>query len=181
MRRVVLTPRPEPSCYRAGRSGAVEADTTSAWGVPTLVQSAFAADHSGSLAQGWCFSGPTKETSNAEAVQGSRQGRHSGLRPGLDPFFQPKAPEGAPSVLMIVRDDVAYGAMDVFGLMTQPGMLGLSGNGVSLGRGNGSSVSSDYEGPFPFVGGTIERVVIDVSGDHCIDHEKEVLAYLARD
>jgi arylsulfatase A-like enzyme len=66
-------------------------------------------------------------------------------------------------------------------LMTQPGMFGLSGGGVGVGRGNGSSVSSDYEGPFPFVGGTIDRVVIDVSGDHYVDHEKEVLAYLARD
>jgi arylsulfatase A-like enzyme len=66
-------------------------------------------------------------------------------------------------------------------LMTQPGMFGLSGSGASAGRGNGSSVSSDYEGPSPFVGGTIERVVIDVSGDHYVDHEKEVLAYLARD
>jgi arylsulfatase len=66
-------------------------------------------------------------------------------------------------------------------LQTQPGMFGLSGSGASVGRGNGSSVSSDYEGPFPFVGGTIDRVVIDVSGDHYIDHEKEVLAYLARD
>ena len=39
----------------------------------------------------------------------------------------------------------------------------------------------DYAGTLPFIGGTIERVVIDVSGDHYIDHEKEVLAYLARD
>ena len=31
------------------------------------------------------------------------------------PFLQPKAPEGAPNVLMIVWDDVGYGAMDVFG------------------------------------------------------------------
>ncbi|MGB5431682.1 MAG: sulfatase-like hydrolase/transferase, partial [Acidimicrobiia bacterium] len=31
------------------------------------------------------------------------------------PYLQPKAPEGAPNVLMIVWDDVGYGAMDVFG------------------------------------------------------------------
>jgi arylsulfatase A-like enzyme len=73
------------------------------------------------------------------------------------------------------------GAVGSGELMTQPGMFGLSGSGASVGRGNGSSVSSDYEGPFPFVGGAIERVVIDVSGDHYVDHEKEVLAYLARD
>jgi hypothetical protein len=43
------------------------------------------------------------------------------------------------------------------------------------------TVSRDYSPPFEFVGGTIERVVIDVSGDPYVDHEKEVLAYLARD
>ncbi len=78
--------------------------------------------------------------------------------------------------LYIDTDEVGSGEM-----MTQPGMFGLSGSGASVGRGNGSSVSSGYEGQFPFVGGTIERVVIDVSGDHYVDHEKEVLAYLARD
>ncbi len=78
--------------------------------------------------------------------------------------------------LYIDTDEVGGGEV-----MTQPGMFGLSGSGASVGRGNGSSVSSDYDGPFPFVGGTIERVVIDVSGDHYVDHEKEVLAYLARD
>ena len=34
--------------------------------------------------------------------------------PDWEPFLQPKAPEGAPNVLMIVWDDVGYGAMDVF-------------------------------------------------------------------
>ncbi len=84
----------------------------------------------------------------------------------------------ATGTLTLYIDTAAVGSGE---LMTQPGMFGLSGSGVSVGRGNGSSVSSDYEGPFPFVGGTIERVVIDVSGDHYVDHEKEVLAYLARD
>lgn len=36
--------------------------------------------------------------------------------------------------------------------------------------------------PFAFVGGTIDRVVVDVSGDHYVDREKQVLAaYIARD
>ncbi len=35
--------------------------------------------------------------------------------PDWAPYLQPKAPEGAPNVLMIVWDDVGYGAMDVFG------------------------------------------------------------------
>jgi arylsulfatase A-like enzyme len=84
----------------------------------------------------------------------------------------------ATGTLTLYVDTDAVGSGE---LITQPGMFGLSGSGASVGRGNGSSVSSDYEGPFPFVGGTIERVVIDVSGEHYIDHEKEVLAYLARD
>jgi arylsulfatase len=42
-------------------------------------------------------------------------------------------------------------------------------------------VSRAYAAPFAFTGGTIDRVVVDVSGDHYVDHEKEVLAYLARD
>jgi hypothetical protein len=35
--------------------------------------------------------------------------------------------------------------------------------------------------PFAFAGGTIERVIVDVSGEHYVDHEKEVLAFIARD
>ena len=35
--------------------------------------------------------------------------------PDWEPYLQPQATEGAPNVLMIVWDDVGYGAMDVFG------------------------------------------------------------------
>jgi arylsulfatase len=66
-------------------------------------------------------------------------------------------------------------------IMTQPGMFALTGDGLCVGRDSGSPVSPDYTAPFPFTGGTIDRVAVDVSGDHYVDHEKEVLAYLARD
>jgi len=39
----------------------------------------------------------------------------------------------------------------------------------------------EYRAPFAFVDGTIDRVIVDVSGDHYVDHEREVLAYIARD
>jgi hypothetical protein len=42
-------------------------------------------------------------------------------------------------------------------------------------------VSNDYDAPFAFTGGTTDRVVVDVSGDPHIDHDKEVHAWLARD
>ncbi len=35
--------------------------------------------------------------------------------PDWSPYVQPVAPDGAPNVLMIVWDDIGYGAMDVFG------------------------------------------------------------------
>jgi arylsulfatase A-like enzyme len=66
-------------------------------------------------------------------------------------------------------------------LWTQPGHFGLAGTGVCVGRDGGSPVTTDYAAPFRFEGGSIERVVIDVSGDPYVDHEKEVLAWLARD
>jgi arylsulfatase len=46
---------------------------------------------------------------------------------------------------------------------------------------SGAPVSPDYASPFLFTGGVIEQVIVDVSGDHYIDHEKEVNAWLMRD
>ena len=66
-------------------------------------------------------------------------------------------------------------------IRTQPGYFSLAGDGLCVGRDSGSPVSADYAAPFRFTGGVIDRVVIDVSGDHYIDHEKEVLAWLMRD
>jgi hypothetical protein len=65
-------------------------------------------------------------------------------------------------------------------VMTQPGFFALTGDGLCVGRDSASAVSPDYAPPYQFIGGTIDRV-IDVSGEHYVDHEKEVLAYLARD
>ena len=45
----------------------------------------------------------------------------------------------------------------------------------------GSPVTPAYRPPNAFRGGTIERVIVDVSGDVFVDHEKEVAAWLARD
>jgi arylsulfatase len=66
-------------------------------------------------------------------------------------------------------------------ITTQPGNFSLTGDGLCVGRDSGSAVAPAYTAPFPFVGGKIQRVIVDVSGDHYVDHEKEVLAYIARD
>jgi arylsulfatase len=90
-----------------------------------------------------------------------------------------EATGSAVGTLTLFVDDAEVGsAADV---MTQPGFFALTGDGLCIGRDSASPVSADYAAPFPFTGGEIDRVVVDVSGDHYVDHEKEVLAYLARD
>jgi arylsulfatase len=44
-------------------------------------------------------------------------------------------------------------------------------------------VTADYadRGTFPFTGGTIHKVIVDVSGECYIDHEAQVLAWFAID
>ncbi len=53
--------------------------------------------------------------------------------PDWTPFLQPHAPDGAPNVLIIVWDDVGYGAMDVFGgPIATPTLQRLADRGVRL-------------------------------------------------
>jgi arylsulfatase A-like enzyme len=66
-------------------------------------------------------------------------------------------------------------------IMTQPGFFCAVGDGLCVGRDSASPVSPDYRAPFRFTGGTIEKVIVDVSGEHYMDHEKEVAAWLMRD
>jgi arylsulfatase A-like enzyme len=65
---------------------------------------------------------------------------------------------------------------------TQPGKFGLGGGGLVFGRSGAEPVSDDYPGerPWAFNGGTVKRVVIDVSGDAFIDLTKEAAAAFAR-
>jgi len=50
-----------------------------------------------------------------------------------------------------------------------------------VGRDSASPVTQDYRPPFPFTGGTIEKVVVDVSGDRFVDHEAQVRGWFALD
>ena len=75
-------------------------------------------------------------------------------------------------------DDQAVGAGAI---VTQPGAFCLVGDGLCVGRDSGSPVSSEYEAPFRFTGGTIDKVVVDVSGERYLDHEAQVRAWFAID
>jgi arylsulfatase len=64
---------------------------------------------------------------------------------------------------------------------THPFIFGLAGGGVSVGRNLGQPVSRSYQAPFEFTGGTIARVVVDVSGTPYIDSERQLALAFARD
>ena len=48
-----------------------------------------------------------------------------------------------------------------------------------VGADTGSTVTPEYSAPFRFTG-TIERVIVDVSGEHVADHEAELRIALAK-
>jgi len=68
-------------------------------------------------------------------------------------------------------------------IKTQPGPFAVAGEGLCVGRDTGEPVTDDYPGaePWPFTGGTIKRVAVDVSGEPFMDLEREAQAMLARE
>jgi arylsulfatase A-like enzyme len=68
-------------------------------------------------------------------------------------------------------------------IVTQPGNFSLVGEGLNVGKDPGEPVTADYSGanPFTFTGGTINKAIVDVSGEPFIDLEKEAVAMMARE
>jgi arylsulfatase A-like enzyme len=79
--------------------------------------------------------------------------------------------------LHVGEQEVGAGA-----IVTQPGKFGLGGGGLVVGRSGAEPVTDDFAGerPWAFVGGTIKRVVIDVSGEAFVDLAREARAAFAR-
>jgi arylsulfatase len=67
------------------------------------------------------------------------------------------------------------------GVKAHPFTFGLAGGGVSVGRNLGQPVSTAYQAPFDFRGGSIQHVVVDVSGSPYVDAERQLAAAFARD
>ncbi|MCP9275402.1 arylsulfatase [Mycolicibacterium arenosum] len=64
---------------------------------------------------------------------------------------------------------------------TQPGTFGISGATFAVGRNEGQPVSRKYKAPFRFTGGTIAKVVVDISGTPYRDVERELAKAFAKD
>ncbi|GGV06636.1 arylsulfatase [Streptomyces litmocidini] len=85
---------------------------------------------------------------------------------------------GAAGTLTLYIDDQEVGSQDI---TTQPGAFCAVGDGICVGRDDASPVTPDYQGPFPFTGGTIDKVVVDVSGERYVDHEAQVRGWFMLD
>jgi arylsulfatase A-like enzyme len=89
-------------------------------------------------------------------------------------------PEVATGILSLYHADKKIGEARI---KTQPGKFVIGGEGLCVGRDSGDGVTSDYPGaqPWPFTGGAIKRVAVDVSGEPYIDLEREAHAMLMRE
>ena len=67
------------------------------------------------------------------------------------------------------------------GVRSHPGSFGLAGGGVAVGRNAGQAVSTSYQPPFTFTGGTIAKAVVDLSGTPYEDVERDLARAFARD
>jgi hypothetical protein len=89
-------------------------------------------------------------------------------------------PGGAVGTLSLFHGDVKVGEGRI---RTQPGKFSLAGDGLCVGRDSSDPVTSDYAGtaPWPFTGGTIKRVAIDLSGEPYVHLEREAVSMMARE
>ena len=103
-------------------------------------------------------------------------GRHE-LRFEFEPTGQPDMPhgKGVPARLQLYVDGALVASADA--PYTTPFMF--NPGGVSCGHNPGSPVTPDYTSPFKFTG-TLETVVVDVSGELIVDPEAELRAHMAR-
>lgn len=81
--------------------------------------------------------------------------------------------------LTLFVDDEVVGTLA--GVVTHPGTFGLAGASITVGRNGGSAVSSCYKPPFPFTGGAIAQVTLDLAGRPYADVERELALAFSRD
>ena len=89
-------------------------------------------------------------------------------------------PGTATGILSLYHADQKVGEARI---KTQPGKFSIAGEGLCVGRDSGEPVTDDYLGkaPWRFTGGTIKRVIVNVSGKPYVDLEREAIAMMTRE
>jgi len=93
------------------------------------------------------------------------------------PSTDPNMP-GTRGTLTLYADDKQIGQGEI---TTQPGYFCITGDGISVGRDSQSAVTPEYQAPFTFTKGKIDKVIVDVSGEHFVDHEAQVRGWFMKD
>jgi len=89
----------------------------------------------------------------------------------------PMMPGPRGTLTLYVDGDVVGSAQ----IVTQPGLFCAVGDGLCVGRDDASAVTPAYTAPYRFAGGTIDKVVVDVSGERYVDHEAQVRGWFLLD
>jgi arylsulfatase A-like enzyme len=81
-------------------------------------------------------------------------------------------PTCATGTLSLYHGDTKVGEGKI---KTQLGAYSIAGSGLFVGRHSGEPVTDDYPGepPYAFIGGTINRIAVDVSGEPYVDLERQ--------
>ncbi len=66
-------------------------------------------------------------------------------------------------------------------MRAQVGKFTLCGDGLCVGWDSADPVSAQYRNPFPFTGGKLLGVAVDVSTEQYLDMELEAAAMLSRE
>ncbi len=103
-------------------------------------------------------------------------GRHE-LRFEFEPTGKPDFAhgKGTPARAQLYVDGKLAGQTDL--PVTIPLDIGIT-DGLTCGRDDGSTVTTDYQAPFAF-NGALEKVVVDISGDLIEDHDAKLRATMA--
>ncbi len=90
-------------------------------------------------------------------------------------------PEATLGTLNLFVDGTGVG--ELTDVKTQLGKFNLCGEGLNIGRDGGAPVTEDYPAgrPWEFTGGTITRVIVDVSDASYVDLEREAIGMMKRD
>jgi arylsulfatase A-like enzyme len=137
--------------------------------------SLYVQDHRVTYAFNWVGTFLQTITADRDLEPGSHVVTAEFVAAGRNPDPSMPGPRGT---LTLYVDDDVVGSGEI---VTQPGMFCAVGDGLCVGRDDASPVTPAYTAPYRFTGGSIDKVVVDVSGERYVDHEAQVRGWFILD